>query len=245
MSVIGDIEGKNVVIVDDIIDTAGTITKAAQVLKILDETVYACATHPVLSGPAVKRIEESVIERFCNYRYYTLEEDKKIDKIEIVSVAPIFAEAIRRIHDNESVSILLISTRGDKLFAVIGLKPGRNYVDTRHNVGFNTIELLADRNNIKLNKIKFKSIYGEGIIGGEKVILLKPQTYMNNSGMAVLDLYNYYKMLIENMIIIVDDIDIEFGTIRIRKRGSDGGHNGLKSIIYQLGSHDFPRIKLV
>lgn len=139
----------------------------------------------------------------------------------------------------------MISTRGDKLFAVIGLgNPGRNYADTRHNVGFSTIELLADRNNIKLNKIKFKSIYGEGIIGGEKAILLKPQTYMNNSGMAVLDLYNYYKMSIENMIIIVDDIDIEFGTIRVRKRGSDGGHNGLKSIIYQLGSHDFPRIKI-
>ncbi|QQY79497.1 PTH1 family peptidyl-tRNA hydrolase [Keratinibaculum paraultunense] len=131
------------------------------------------------------------------------------------------------------------------MFAVVGLgNPGRNYSGTRHNVGFKTVELLADRNNINLNKIKFKSIYGEGIIGGEKVILLKPQTYMNNSGIAVLDLYNFYKIPLENIIVIVDDVDIEFGTIRIRKKGSDGGHNGLKSIIYQLGSQDFPRIKI-
>jgi len=131
------------------------------------------------------------------------------------------------------------------LFAVVGLgNPGRNYSGTRHNVGFDTVELLANRNNINLNKIKFKSIYGEGIIGGKRVILLKPQTYMNNSGMAVLDVYNYYKMPLENILVIVDDVDIEFGTIRIRKKGSDGGHNGLKSIIYQLGSQDFPRIKI-
>ncbi len=131
------------------------------------------------------------------------------------------------------------------MFAVVGLgNPGRNYSGTRHNIGFDTVELLADRNDIRLNKIKFKSIYGEGIIGGEKVIILKPQTYMNNSGMAVLDLYNFYKMPLENIIVIVDDVDIEFGTIRIRKKGSDGGHNGLKSIIYKLGSQDFPRIKI-
>ncbi len=105
------------------------------------------------------------------------------------------------------------------MFAVVGLgNPGRNYSGTRHNVGFDTVELLANRNNINLNKIKFKSIYGEGIIGGKKVILLKPQTYMNNSGMAVLDVYNYYKMPLENILVIVDDVDIEFGTIRIRKK---------------------------
>lgn len=131
------------------------------------------------------------------------------------------------------------------MFVVIGLgNPGKNYLGTRHNVGFDTIDLLASRNNIYLNKIKFKSIYGEGIIGEEKVILLKPQTYMNNSGMAVLDVYNYYKLPVENILVIVDDVDIEFGTIRIRKKGSDGGHNGLKSIIYQLGIQDFPRIKI-
>ncbi len=139
----------------------------------------------------------------------------------------------------------MISTRGDKLFVVVGLgNPGKNHAGTRHNVGFDTIDLLGYRNNIKISKIKFKSVYGEGSIGREKVILLKPQTYMNNSGMAVLDLYKFYKLPIENIIIIVDDIDIEFGTIRIRKQGSAGSHNGLKSIIYNLNRDDFPRVKI-
>lgn len=107
MNVIGDIEGKNVIIVDDIIDTAGTITKAAQVLKNFGaKSVYGCATHPVLSGPAIERIKNSVIEKFVVTDTIPLSEDKKIDKIEVVGVAPIFGEAIRRIHFNESVSIL-------------------------------------------------------------------------------------------------------------------------------------------
>jgi ribose-phosphate pyrophosphokinase len=107
MNVIGDIEGKNAILVDDIVDTAGTITKAAQVLKDFGaKNVYACATHPVLSGPAVQRINESVIEKFVVTDTIPLSEDKKIHNIEVVSVAPIFAEAIRRIHQNESVSIL-------------------------------------------------------------------------------------------------------------------------------------------
>lgn len=107
MNVIGDIEGKNVVIVDDIIDTAGTITKAAKVLKNFGaKSVYACATHAVLSGPAVERIENSEIKKFIITDSIPLAEDKKIDKIEIVSVAPIFAKAIKRIHENESVSKL-------------------------------------------------------------------------------------------------------------------------------------------
>lgn len=131
------------------------------------------------------------------------------------------------------------------MFAVVGLgNPGKDYSNTRHNVGFDTINLLANRNNIIINKIKYKSIYGEGYIGGKKVILMKPQTYMNNSGMALLDLCNFYKLPLENVIVAVDDIDIEFGTIRIRKQGSAGSHNGLKSIIYHLQSEDFPRVKI-
>lgn len=107
MNVIGDIKGKNAILVDDIIDTGGTITKAAQVLKDFGaEKVYACATHPVLSGPVIERIENSVIEKFVVTNTIPLTEDKKIEKIEVVSIAPIFAEAIRRIHENESVSIL-------------------------------------------------------------------------------------------------------------------------------------------
>ena len=107
MNVIGDIEGKNAILVDDIVDTAGTITKAAAVLKDFGaKKVYACATHAVLSGPAVERIESSVIEKFVVTDTIPLTEEKKTDKMEVVSVAPVFAEAIRRIHLNESVSIL-------------------------------------------------------------------------------------------------------------------------------------------
>ena len=131
------------------------------------------------------------------------------------------------------------------MFVVVGLgNPGKNYANTRHNVGFDTLDLLAHRNNIKINKIKFKSVYGEGSIGGEKVLLLKPQTYMNNSGIAILELYNFYKLSIKNIIVVVDDIDIEFGTIRVKGKGSAGSHNGLKSIIYHLQSEDFPRVKI-
>ena len=131
------------------------------------------------------------------------------------------------------------------MIAVVGLgNPGREYRDTRHNIGFKTIDLLAHRNNIKINKIKFKSLYGEGFINGEKVLFVKPQTYMNNSGIAVMELLNFYKIPIENLIVIVDDVDIEFASIRIRKKGSGGTHNGLKSIIYHLQADNFPRVKI-
>lgn len=136
-------------------------------------------------------------------------------------------------------------TGDDFLFVVVGLgNPGRAYANTRHNVGFDTIDLLAERNNIKINKIKFKSVYGEGTIGNEKVLLVKPQTFMNNSGITVRDIYQFYKLPIENIIVIVDDIDIPFATVRIRGKGSAGSHNGLKSIIYLLQRDDFPRVKI-
>lgn len=131
------------------------------------------------------------------------------------------------------------------MIAIIGLgNPGKDYTHTRHNVGFDTIDLLARRNNIIINKIKFKSVYGEGFIHGEKVLLVKPQTYMNNSGIAVMELCNFYKLPIKNIIVIVDDVDIEFGDLRIRKKGSAGTHNGLKSIIYHLQDDNFPRVKI-
>lgn len=131
------------------------------------------------------------------------------------------------------------------MFIVVGLgNPGKDYTNTRHNIGFDTIDLLANRNNININKIKFKSVYGEGKIGEEKVLLVKPQTYMNNSGIALREIVSYYKIPIENVIVIVDDIDIDFSQVRIRKKGSAGSHNGLKSIIYHLQSEDFPRIKI-
>lgn len=131
------------------------------------------------------------------------------------------------------------------MFIIIGLgNPGKDYANTRHNVGFDTIDLLAKRNNINLNKIKFKSVYGEGNIGGNRVLLVKPQSYMNNSGVTVRDMYNFYKVPIEKIIVIVDDVDIEFATVKIKKKGSAGSHNGLKSIIYLIQRDDFPRVKI-
>ncbi|NLY44468.1 MAG: aminoacyl-tRNA hydrolase [Tissierella sp.] len=131
------------------------------------------------------------------------------------------------------------------MYVVVGLgNPGKDYTNTRHNVGFNTIDLIAKRNNIDLNKIKFKSVYGEGLIGREKVILVKPQTYMNNSGITVKELTQFYKLPVEDIIVIVDDIDIGFADIRIKAKGSAGSHNGLKSIIYHLQEDKFPRVKI-
>lgn len=131
------------------------------------------------------------------------------------------------------------------MYVVVGLgNPGKDYTSTRHNVGFNTLDLLAKRNNINLNKIKFKSVYGEGFINTKKVMLVKPQTYMNNSGITVREIVNFYKLPIENVIVIVDDIDIGFADIRIKPKGSAGSHNGLKSIIYHLQEDHFPRVKI-
>lgn len=131
------------------------------------------------------------------------------------------------------------------MYAVIGLgNPGNKYRGTRHNVGFDTIDCIAQRNDAKVTKIKFKAVYGETQIGGQKVLLVKPQTYMNKSGESVLELLNFYKIPLENLIVIVDDVDIKHGTIRIRTKGSAGTHNGMKSIIYLLQSNNFPRVKI-
>lgn len=131
------------------------------------------------------------------------------------------------------------------MYVVIGLgNPGKDYANTRHNAGFNTIDILSKKYNISINKIKFKAVFGEGNIGSEKVILVKPQTFMNNSGITVREIVDFYKLPIENIIIIVDDIDIDFATIRVKAKGSSGSHNGLKSIIYHIQSDEFPRVKI-
>lgn len=131
------------------------------------------------------------------------------------------------------------------MYAVIGLgNPGLKYRGTRHNVGFDAIDALAKRNNISISKIKHKAIYGETNINGEKVLFIKPQTYMNNSGMTVLDVQKFYKIPIENIIVIYDDIDIDVGSLRIRKKGSGGSHNGMRSIIYHLQNDNFPRVRI-
>ncbi|MDD6213813.1 MAG: aminoacyl-tRNA hydrolase [Firmicutes bacterium] len=131
------------------------------------------------------------------------------------------------------------------MYLVAGLgNPGIEYYMTRHNIGFEVIDYIADQYKVKINKLKFKGLFGEINIGGEKVYLLKPQTYMNLSGESVREFSSFYKISTEDIIIISDDINLEAGRIRIRAKGSAGGHNGLKSIIYQLGSDCFPRIRM-
>lgn len=131
------------------------------------------------------------------------------------------------------------------MFILAGLgNPGREYEGTRHNAGFAAIDYLAALYRIPLTKEKFMSLFGEGMIQGEKVLLVKPQTYMNNSGEAVRAILDFYKLETQNLIVIFDDIDLNPGSIRIRHRGSAGTHNGMRSILYHLGTEDFPRIRI-
>lgn len=131
------------------------------------------------------------------------------------------------------------------MYIVAGLgNPGDGYKRNRHNVGFLAIDSLADKLGVQVNRLKFKALIGETNIKGEKVILVKPQTYMNNSGESIRDIVNFYKIDPANLIVIVDDIDIDFASLRIKKKGSAGTHNGLKSIIYQLVDDEFPRVKI-
>lgn len=131
------------------------------------------------------------------------------------------------------------------MYVIVGIgNPGRKYESTRHNIGFITIDYMSALFDIKVNKIKHKALVGEGKIEGERVMLVKPQTFVNLSGECVRDITEYYKVPPENVIIIYDDVSLAHGSLRIRKKGSDGGHNGIKSIIYQLQSDAFLRIKL-
>lgn len=131
------------------------------------------------------------------------------------------------------------------MYIVVGLgNPGKKYENNRHNVGFMTVDRLAEKLGISITKSKFKSVYGEANYKGKKLILVKPQTFMNVSGESVQPFVKFFNVDLENLIVITDDIDIEFGTVRIRKKGSAGTHNGLKSIVNLLGNSSFPRIKV-
>ena len=131
------------------------------------------------------------------------------------------------------------------MFLIVGLgNPGKEYDGTRHNIGFAAVDYIADKYNIGLNRIKFKGVFGEGFIEGKKVILLKPTTYMNLSGESIREVINFYKISNEEVIVIYDDISLEVGRLRIREKGSHGGHNGIKSIIANLGTDVFPRVKI-
>lgn len=131
------------------------------------------------------------------------------------------------------------------MYLVAGLgNPGRQYEMTRHNIGFEVIDYMAREYGTKLKKLKFKAVYGEAEIGGERAYLIKPQTYMNLSGESIIQFCRFYDVPPEKLIVIYDDVSIEPGRIRLRAKGSAGGHNGMKSIIYQLKSDEFPRIKV-
>lgn len=131
------------------------------------------------------------------------------------------------------------------MYIIVGLgNPTRQYMGTRHNIGFDAITRIADDYHITMGIKEHKAICGRGYIEGEKVLLAQPQTYMNLSGESVRKLFDYYKIEKEQLIIIYDDISLDAGQIRIRKKGSAGGHNGIKSIISHLGTEEFPRIKI-
>lgn len=131
------------------------------------------------------------------------------------------------------------------MYLIVGLgNPEPEYSKTRHNMGFDVINKIANKYGIEVNKNGFKSLYGSGIIENEKVILCKPQTYMNLSGDSVIEIANFYKVPLENIIVIYDDIDINPGIAKIRKKGGPGTHNGMKSVVYRLGSQEFPRIRV-
>lgn len=131
------------------------------------------------------------------------------------------------------------------MYVIAGLgNPGKEYEKTRHNMGFLVVDRLAEKCGIKVNKLKHKALMGDGRIGGEKVLLVKPQTYMNLSGESLREVVRYYDVEMSDLIVIYDDFDLETGALRIRKKGSAGSHNGMKSVIYQLQSDEFPRVRI-
>ncbi len=131
------------------------------------------------------------------------------------------------------------------MYIICGLgNPGRDYESTRHNMGFLCLDTLASRLGISINKLKFRALIGEGFVGGEKVVLVKPQTYMNLSGESLREVAAFYKPEHDHLMVIYDDIDLEPGAVRVRKSGSAGTHNGMRSVIYQLQYDDFPRVRI-
>lgn len=132
------------------------------------------------------------------------------------------------------------------MFLIAGLgNPGKQYENTRHNIGFDVMDAIAEKYNISISEKKYKALCGKGVIGGQKVVLAKPQTFMNLSGESIVELLNYYKLDPEDeLLVIFDDISLAPGNLRIRKKGSAGGHNGIKNIIAMTGTQNFKRIKV-
>lgn len=130
-------------------------------------------------------------------------------------------------------------------YLIVGLgNPGKKYEFTRHNAGFLCLDLYAQKNSFKIDRVKFKAVCADVKIAGKRCLMLKPQTFMNLSGEAVREAAAFYKIPPEKILVVFDDVSLNVGKMRIRRKGSDGGHNGIKSIIYHLASSDFPRIKI-
>ena len=135
--------------------------------------------------------------------------------------------------------------QGQDWFCIVGLgNPGRQYEDTKHNVGFHVIDRLAEKYDIQVTKFKHKALIGDGMIQGRRVLLVKPQTFMNLSGESVREIVNFYKIPQERFVVIFDDTSLPCGSVRIREKGSHGGHNGIRNIIAQMGTEEFYRIKV-
>ena len=137
------------------------------------------------------------------------------------------------------------SATGAPEFLVVGLgNPGKEYAATRHNAGFLALDFLAQRLGTSIDRARFRGLVGEGVLDGHRLLLLKPQTFMNLSGESVREAAAFYHIPPERVIVLYDDVNFDVGRIRVRGKGSDGGHNGMKSIIYQLASDNFPRIRI-
>ncbi len=130
-------------------------------------------------------------------------------------------------------------------FVIVGLgNPGKKYEGTRHNAGFAAVEAIAEQYGVRVNRVKFKSLCGELTVDGKKILLLMPQTYMNNSGEAVQEALSFYKLKPEQCVVICDDVTLDIGKVRVRRKGSDGGQRGVRSIIAHCKSEQFPRVKI-
>ena len=137
------------------------------------------------------------------------------------------------------------SSVGAPEFMIVGLgNPDRKYEFTRHNAGFLCVDMLAQKHGFTVKKLKFRSLLGNAVIGGHRCLILKPQTYMNLSGEALREAAAFFKIPPERILVLFDDISLDVGKLRIRRKGTDGGHNGIKNIIYHLASDKFPRIKI-
>ena len=160
--------------------------------------------------------------------------------------ALLIANATEQFGDDNTVIIVRSKKEGDeKMYLIVGLgNPEEEYAKTRHNMGFDAINKLSQKYNIDVNKKKFKGLYGTGLIEGKKVILLKPQTYMNSSGDSIIEVMDYYGIETHELIVIYDDMDIEKGIMKIRKKGGPGSHNGMKSVVENLQTTDFARIRI-